>query len=58
MSKDNLRDQVLSQDENIQALEDDMLVSVAGGCVPNCGGGGGTTNVLLSCAPPGEHSSC
>ena len=34
----------------IETLEDDTLSSVAGGCVPNCGGNGLTTP-RNSCSP-------
>lgn len=46
----NHREYIMNKDLNnineelentIEALDDDALTSVAGGCIPNCGGGGG-----------------
>jgi hypothetical protein len=37
-------------ENTIETLEDDVLTSVAGGCIPNCGGGGqGPTTIFASC---------
>jgi hypothetical protein len=37
-------------DSSITILDDDLLTSVAGGCTPNCGGGGFITTPFISCA--------
>lgn len=53
----NLKDQEnTATDNGIAGLDDDMLQSVSGGCVPSCGGGGGFGSTPdFSCVAPGRQ---
>ncbi|GAB4195897.1 MAG: hypothetical protein Tsb002_28850 [Wenzhouxiangellaceae bacterium] len=53
MSKSDLLNELTasSEDVSIVNLEDDMLLSISGGCTSSCGGPGGTT-YLTSCVDP------
>lgn len=37
-------------DSSITILDDELLTSVTGGCIPNCGGGGFVTTPFINCA--------
>ena len=50
----DLKAQESEQADMFVDIDDEFLQSVAGGCVPNCGGVGGTTKGS-SCVPPGEQ---